>query len=73
MILSDIFVHLEQNPPNSLLFERNSPESLGSFLADWWENLSPGLALEQEAVSRTNSNSEVQAFGYRFLEIAKGN
>ena len=73
MIISDIFVHLEQNPPNSLFFERNSPESLAFLLADWWEHLSPGPALEQEAVSRTNSNSEVQAFGYRFLEIAKGN
>ena len=71
IILSDISVHLEQNPPNSIFFECNSPESLVSLLADWWEHLSPGPDLEQEDIARTNSNSEVQAFGYRFLEISK--
>ncbi|HEY9632643.1 MAG TPA: glycosyltransferase family 1 protein [Coleofasciculaceae cyanobacterium] len=72
IIVSDIPVHLEQNPPHSLLFERNSPESLASLLADWWEHLSPGPDPEQEAIAKTNNLSEVQAFGYRFLEIAKG-
>ena len=72
MILSDISVHLEQNPPNSLFFERDSPESLASLLADYWEHLSPGFDPESEAIARTNSLSEVQAFGHRFLKIAKG-
>jgi glycosyltransferase involved in cell wall biosynthesis len=72
IILSDLPVHLEQNPPNSLFFDRNSPESLAPLLTDWWEHLSPGPDPEQEAIARTNNLSEVQAFGYRFLEIAKG-
>lgn len=72
IILSDIPVHLQQNPPNSLFFERNSPDSLASLLADCWERLSPGHDPEQEAITRTNSLLEVQGFGYRFLEIAKG-
>ncbi|MBR8834033.1 MAG: glycosyltransferase [Stigonema ocellatum SAG 48.90 = DSM 106950] len=72
MILSDLLVNIEQNPPNSLFFERNSPDHLASILADWWEHLSPGPDVEQEAIAKTNSFSEVQAFGYRFLEIAKG-
>jgi glycosyltransferase involved in cell wall biosynthesis len=72
MILSDLPVNLEQNPPNSLFFDRNSPEHLASLSADWWEHLSPGPDLEQETIAKTNSLSEVQAFGYRFLEIAKG-
>jgi glycosyltransferase involved in cell wall biosynthesis len=71
IILSDIPVHLEQHPPNSLLFERNSPESLATLLTEWWEHLSPGPDPEQEAIARTNNRTEVQAFGYRFLEIAK--
>lgn len=71
MIISDLPVNLEQNPPNSRFFERNSPESLASILADWWEHLSPGPNLEQEAIARTNSLREVQDFGYRFLEIVK--
>lgn len=72
IILSDLPVNLEQNPPNSLFFDRNSPEHLAKLLADWWEHLSPGPELEQETIARTKSDSEVQAFGYRFLEIAQG-
>lgn len=71
MILSDFPVHLEQDPPNSLFFERHSPDSLASLLADWWEHLSPGPDLEQESIARTTNFSEVQAFGYCFLEIAR--
>ena len=72
MLLSDFSVHLEQRPPNSLFFERESPESLAPLLADWWEQRSPGPDLEQEAITKTNNLREVQAFGERFLEIAKG-
>lgn len=71
MILSDLPVHLEQSPPNSVFFQRESPEHLASFLADWWEQLSPGPDLTQEENARITSQSEVQAFGYRFLEIAQ--
>ncbi len=72
MILSDLPVNLEQNPPNSIFFDRNSPESLAPLLEDWWEHLSPGPNLEQEAIAKANNLSQVQEFGYRFLEIAKG-
>jgi len=72
IILSDIPIHLEQNPANSIFFERDSPESLADLLADRWDHLSPGPALEQETLAKTNNLKEVQAFGYRFLEIAKG-
>lgn len=72
IILSDLPVNIEQNPPNCIFFERNSPDALASLLADWWENLSSGADLEQEAIAKTNSKREVKAFGYRFLEIAKG-
>jgi len=41
-------------------------------LRDWWEHLSPGPNLEEEAIARANSIKEVQAFAYRFLEIASG-
>ena len=71
MILSDLPVNLEQDPPNSVFFERNSPEHLAQFLADWWEHLSPGPDPEQEAIAKINAVKEVKAFGSRFLEIAK--
>lgn len=72
IILSDLPVHLEQNPPNSAFFERNSPESLAALLGKWWQNLHPGPNLEQEASSKTNSRLEVQNFGGKFLAIAQG-
>ncbi len=72
MILSDFPVHLEQNPPNSVFFERHSHEQLASLLADWWEHLLPGPNPEEEAIARTNNIKEVQAFGASFLNIARG-
>ncbi len=57
--------------PNSVFFESQSPESLASLLADWLQHLSPEPDLSQEAIARVNNTTEVQAFGYRFLEIVK--
>ena len=71
LILSDLPVNLEQNPPHSIFFERSSPERLASLLADWWADFSPGPDLEKEAIARSNNLNEAQAFGYRFLEIAR--
>jgi glycosyltransferase involved in cell wall biosynthesis len=73
IILSDILVHLEQNPPNGTFFERQSPQDLAKLLADKWVQFSPGPILEQESIARKNNAQEVQDFGYQFLEIAKLN
>lgn len=72
ILLSDIPVHLEQNPPGSSFFDRCSPENLATLLADCWERLSPGPDLEQEQRARETSAEEIQAFGSRFLKIARG-
>jgi glycosyltransferase involved in cell wall biosynthesis len=69
-ILSDISVHLEQNPPNSIFFEQHSPQHLAKLLADWWMQLSPGPDVEQEALARAKNIQEVQGFGQQFLSIA---
>jgi hypothetical protein len=71
-ILSDISVHLEQNPPNSLFFEQHSPQHLAKLLADGWTQLPPGPDLEQEATARAKNIQEVQSFGQKFLNIATG-
>ncbi|MFM8004242.1 MAG: glycosyltransferase, partial [Dolichospermum sp.] len=39
MILSDFPVHLEQDPPGSVFFERNSPQELANLIGEWWEKL----------------------------------
>jgi glycosyltransferase involved in cell wall biosynthesis len=73
MILSDFPVHLEQNPPGSVFFERHSPQELADLMAKWWENLSPGANLEEENLARQGNKEDIKKFAYRFLEIARKN
>ena len=69
MILSDFPVHLEQDPPESVFFDRNSPEQLAELIGEWWTQLSSGPDVDQENLAKIRNIEEVQAFGYRFLEI----
>jgi hypothetical protein len=54
------------------LFECESPEHLARLMGEWWEKLPPGPELQQEAIAIETAHQEVQEFGCRFLEIAKG-
>ncbi len=74
MILSDLAVHLEQNPSDSMFFERHSPQQLADFIKENWQNI-PNVTpnLDQEALAKARNIQEVQEFGYRFLAIARGN
>ncbi|MFM5890248.1 MAG: glycosyltransferase [Dolichospermum sp.] len=71
MILSDFPVHLEQDPPGSVFFERNSPQELANLIGEWWEKLPAGVNLEEESLAQQRNKEDVKKFGYRFLEIAK--
>ena len=70
MLLSDFEVHLEQNPPNSFFFERNSPQQLADLIDKHWRDMSETPNLDQEALARSQNIQEVQEFGYQFLAIA---
>jgi glycosyltransferase involved in cell wall biosynthesis len=72
MILSDLPVNLEQNPPHSVFFDQTSAEHLAQKIEEFWLERSPGPDLHAEQQARENSQVQVQAYGYRFLEIAKG-
>lgn len=71
LIISNLPVHLEQNPPHSVFFEAESPENLADILAEQWNNLVPGPDLQQEEIAKNNSLINVQNFGYKFLDIAQ--
>lgn len=71
MILSDFPVHLEQDPPNSVFFERHAPQQLATLIAEWWQKLTPGSDVEEEALAQARNKEQVKAFGSRFLEIAR--
>jgi glycosyltransferase involved in cell wall biosynthesis len=72
MILSDLPVNLEQDPPHSVFFDRTSAADLAEKLEAFWVDKLSGPDPIAEQQARNNSDAEVQAYGYRFLEIAKG-
>jgi len=73
IILSDIPVHIEQKPPDSVYFDHTSPGSLAQVMAKWWKTLSPGPNEGQEAAAKEKNREDVQVFAKKFLEIAGKN
>jgi len=71
LILSDLPVHREQNPPDSRFFDGKSASSLAPVMADYWESLSPGPHFEQESIAREYNVKEVIEFANSFLQIAQ--
>lgn len=71
VVLSDLEVHREQNPPGARFFERTSGESLAAALAEAWANESPGPDRARETQATTVAQQSQLAFGRRFLEIAR--
>ncbi len=73
IILSDIPVHIEQNPPDSAYFDHTSSASLAQIMAKWWKSLSPGPNAGQETAAREKNRKDVRVFAKKFLEIAGKN
>ena len=71
IILSDLRVHREQNPPGALFFSRTSEEDLALEMGKSWETFSPGPDAFAEDKARQRNIEDVKAQGVRFLEIAK--
>ena len=72
ILISDIPVHKEQNPPHSIFFNPDSPEELSQYLAQWWGELSPGENLKREQEARQAAIAAVTSYGYKILAIARG-
>jgi len=70
IILSDIPVHLEQNPPDGILFKHSSAADLEQIIWRYWINNSEGFNLTNEEIAKDNNFREIQLFGAKFLEIA---
>ena len=71
ILLSDLEVHREQNPPGVAFFERASAESLATWLAEWWAERRPGPDLEAEAAARTAAAEASRRYARRFLAIVR--
>ncbi len=71
VIYSDLAVHLEQNPPDGVPFQRDSAESLAARLGDWWQTRTPGPDLAAESAARDRAVEASLGYARRFLEIAR--
>lgn len=70
LILSDIPVHQEQNPPNSLLFDPHSPADLAKAMRAAWEQIPGGIQEAQEVDAVARYQELVVDFANKFLTLA---
>jgi glycosyltransferase involved in cell wall biosynthesis len=71
VVLSDIPVHFEQDPPGATYFDRHNPDDLAHKLDGLWRELSPGPDVVMEASARDSLPVRLAEFGARFLDIAQ--
>jgi glycosyltransferase involved in cell wall biosynthesis len=72
IILSDIAVHQEQNPPGSRFFESQSAASCAAVLEEAWDVLQPGPDSERERLARSAGKAALQSLAATFMETALG-
>jgi glycosyltransferase involved in cell wall biosynthesis len=70
LILSDIPVHREQNPPGAIFFDPQTPEDLARAMKTVWQEKSGGIDLEGEARALANYQQLIEEFGRVFLSLA---
>ena len=70
MIVSDIEVHKEQDPPASLFFDPKSHEELSTSLVDVFNECKPGPDAKLEAAARGALHGRMAEFGRRLVSVA---
>jgi glycosyltransferase involved in cell wall biosynthesis len=68
-ILSDLPVHIEQNPAKSQFFDRSDPDSLLVSIAKAWSEWKPGPDLDGEKLARIDAKERIEKMGKDFLDI----
>jgi glycosyltransferase involved in cell wall biosynthesis len=71
VLLSNIPVHMEQNPPGSTYFARNDPEDLAQKMQELWRQVPPGPDVAMEARARGSLHTRLEEFGARFFDVAQ--
>lgn len=69
--LSNIPVHLEQNPPRAKFFNPEQPQELADILHQWWSETKCGYDKDTELAAYQENRSRIQALGYQFLGLAQ--
>jgi glycosyltransferase involved in cell wall biosynthesis len=71
VLLSDIPVHREQDPPGADYFNPNSPDDLAQKMSELWREISPGADLAMEKMARDKLKTRLEECGSCFLQIAR--
>lgn len=71
MILSDLAVHREQNPPLAKYFNPKDPEELANIIDEVWETTQPGPDFELENLAQKELPQRMEKFAKTFLSVAK--
>ena len=71
MILSDMPVHREQNPPQSRYFDPTNAEELAKYFIEIYETRQSGPDMVLEAQARAQFSQRAQAFGAQFMSIVQ--
>ncbi len=71
IVLSDIPVHREQNPPRATFFDPNDPQDLADKLARIWQTTAPGANHGDESLAQRESADRLRAFAESFVAIAQ--
>jgi glycosyltransferase involved in cell wall biosynthesis len=68
-ILSNLPVHIEQNPAKSHFFDRNDPDSLFNAITKAWSEWKPGPNLNEEELARIDAKQRIKMMGKNFIAI----
>lgn len=71
MLLSNLPVHIEQNPPKSLYFDRHSVEDLADKLGTIWQEWPHGSSFDLEKQAREILPQRMKDFGSSFIQYVK--
>ena len=69
--LSDIPVHVEQNPPNAKFFSPESVDSLIHLLAADWDNLKPDSDYQAESIAQEALEERITSSAYELCNIIR--
>jgi len=71
ILLSDIEVHREQDPPQGVFFDPTDEEDLAEKIKKAWEETTPGPDLDLEEKARQNQPTRMAAFAGSFMSVVK--
>lgn len=71
VLLSDLAVHREQNPPKATYFDPHNPEDLAHKMAEVWADGSFGPDLELESKARRELPERMRSYANAFESIAR--